>query len=102
MNVWISSSFSILYRIELGETVSVLSDGRQVDRLSVSSIGSSWVKQIIDTVKFLKMAAFSILYRIELGETPEPPLSPLPCYPFSILYRIELGETSRHRLNLRG
>ena len=65
-----SITFSILERIELGET-------RQTKRL------------LAETEE-----TFSILERIELGETPAQRLSVGLQVPFSILERIELGETS--------
>ena len=85
-------AFSILERIELGETgfpvlparqpqlLSVSSNGsnwvkrpsvrvaNSVSSLSVSSNGSNWVKQSVVT-RSRNIYAFSILERIELGET---------------------------------
>ena len=63
-------SFSILERIELGETAGYA--------------GATVTRQ----------QAFSILERIELGETTAESLTRLMPRPFSILERIELGETS--------
>ena len=62
--------FSILERIELGETA-------------------------LEQLKFPARDAFSILERIELGETGAPPCrSRRISRTFSILERIELGETT--------
>ena len=63
--VW---TFSILERIELGET-HCLRSGLYRHVLSVSSNGSNWVKPFPQAALALGRAAFSILERIELGET---------------------------------
>ena len=70
--------FSILERIELGET---LPD---------------------DTEFVFKRQPFSILERIELGETAGIPLVFLAHIAFSILERIELGETMMPGLSQKG
>ena len=62
-------SFSILERIELGETNWVHGVWRGRGKLSVSSNGSNWVKLRFDAGRPLARLAFSILERIELGET---------------------------------
>ena len=62
-------AFSILERIELGETCA---HGRKAARrigLSVSSNGSNWVKRLPPVAALTWLHAFSILERIELGET---------------------------------
>ena len=112
--------FSILYRIVVGETFCLILSALAAACLSVSSIGSWWVKRAkasshchenilsvssigswwvkpSKSVKSLsRKYSFSILYRIVVGET-----CVLPCFtltytvPFSILYRIVVGET-RH------
>ena len=135
-------SFSILYRIELGGTnisrssvshwlnfqyplsdrVGWNSSGCATSkgwaRLSVSSIGSSWVERLEHLKNLPSYLSFSILYRIELGGTKPAPagiaqfkrlsvssigsswvelenlLAVDPHeFSFSILYRIELGGT---------
>ena len=62
-------SFSILKRIELGETLFCLFVVFSFSMLSVSSSGSSWVKQRNRWFPVGPELSFSILKRIELGET---------------------------------
>jgi len=64
-----AASFSILERIDVGETTHRSSETGQTAQLSVSSNGSTWVKlnacnDIQDAEK-----PFSILERIDVGET---------------------------------
>ncbi len=63
-------SFSILKRIELGETKPGSDVCHLLEKLSVSSNGSNWVKRQKDQAQVKAKEAFSILKRIELGETP--------------------------------
>ena len=61
--------FSILERIELGETGRSRLQQPPSPQLSVSSNGSNWVKPHAASVQLQASCAFSILERIELGET---------------------------------
>ena len=61
--------FSILERIELGETLRAGRLRGGSVRLSVSSNGSNWVKQYYPAKQRQYRRTFSILERIELGET---------------------------------
>ena len=87
------ASFSILERIELGETASVdpLVLRRWLpfsilERIELGETGG-------DCVNGTSVTSFSILERIELGETAIPGSRVLGMRSFSILERIELGET---------
>ena len=91
------STFSILERIELGETGGVIRAQHEVGFLSVSSNGSNWVKLTGSGKPVTRKRAFSILERIELGETPGLWAMLSGVVSFSILERIELGETSKSR-----
>ena len=72
-------AFSILERIDVGETIPGCTIARvNLLNLSVSSNGSTWVK---------------------LSDVLLPDVSV--CFPFSILERIDVGETIRRRLLLR-
>ena len=64
-----AAPFSILERIELGETWLQRPRGAAEWELSVSSNGSNWVKPIGGQKTPPRGCAFSILERIELGET---------------------------------
>ena len=64
-----AGTFSILERIELGETIRDHIRRVLHTRLSVSSNGSNWVKQRFVAFAGGAKQAFSILERIELGET---------------------------------
>jgi len=65
-----AQSFSILERIDVGETSPNFSPSKDTCRLSVSSNGSTWVKRMakVDGVPQLYVP-FSILERIDVGET---------------------------------
>ena len=113
-------AFSILERIELGETLNFNSDkGAEASFSILERIELGETQEIIAGNP--PIIAFSILERIELGETPlrlaiaaavhQLSVSSngsnwvkhdttllaecAPCPPFSILERIELGETTR-------
>ena len=87
-------AFSILERIELGETPMDVAPGIVPAHLSVSSNGSNWVKPSVWASVASVASAFSILERIELGETRRNTRARHhPRRSFSILERIELGET---------
>jgi len=66
------STFSILERIDVGETLAAA----EVERWGVGT--------------------FSILERIDVGETTRLSLAVLHPQPFSILERIDVGETGQH------
>ena len=90
-----AGSFSILERIDVGETRRVgAASGGTLD-LSVSSNGSTWVKPGVSPARLaLAGSAFSILERIDVGETTgELDLIDV-LSAFSILERIDVGETS--------
>ena len=70
---WPATTFSILERIELGETSGTGCTGSRARCLSVSSNGSNWVKPTRDARLGRGRFAFSILERIELGETGKGP-----------------------------
>ena len=86
-------TFSILERIDVGETTVSRGSVRSRSTLSVSSNGSTWVKQseIVDAIRLPK--AFSILERIDVGETWMGAPGVRGCRAFSILERIDVGET---------
>jgi len=64
------------------------------DFLSVSSNGSTWVKQRLPARRLLPHTTFSILERIDVGETSRSGLSAEEIkQTFSILERIDVGET---------
>jgi len=68
--------------------------GDNVDHLSVSSNGSTWVKLNIIKKKVKPYDTFSILERIDVGETWSSRLQlSLGFSTFSILERIDVGET---------
>jgi len=100
--------FSILERIDVGETRFARHQSIPHEHLSVSSNGSTWVKQKPQAHPGPRLnRPFSILERIDVGETPlaRPRPSAL-TPPFSILERIDVGETGvgamhrRHRRHL--
>jgi len=62
-------SFSILERIDVGETTGFSPTRSCPSKLSVSSNGSTWVKQPDATGRTPQRRAFSILERIDVGET---------------------------------
>ncbi len=62
--------------------------------LSVSSNGSTWVKQRELSAHGPVVCAFSILERIDVGETWLMPCPPAAACTFSILERIDVGETA--------
>ena len=111
-------SFSILERIDVGETRRVLLGACAMRKLSVSSNGSTWVKHVGFCVwcssgglsvssngsTWVKRnranlccpqcRPFSILERIDVGETHgRAGTSSFSRWPFSILERIDVGET---------
>ena len=63
------ATFSILERIDVGETSRVTPIPALSFRLSVSSNGSTWVKQFHPVLNARGLRAFSILERIDVGET---------------------------------
>ncbi len=71
-NVVTQQTFSILERIDVGETFSTTFPYANGCALSVSSNGSTWVKLVSDDKQFELVVAFSILERIDVGETPAP------------------------------
>ncbi len=89
-----STAFSILERIDVGETARVVCAPGRAHRLSVSSNGSTWVKLFLSPTPSPAVPTFSILERIDVGETwfvrVQKALSRTP---FSILERIDVGET---------
>ena len=89
--------FSILGRIEGGETVCQAGTRGQHIALSVSSAGSKGVKLSHSHPLPPGHDAFSILGRIEGGETYLFSQPPTPFRTFSILGRIEGGETTLQR-----
>ncbi len=117
------AAFSILERIDVGETIFLKHSETRRIRLSVSSNGSTWVKPDLAllqrelsahlsvssngstwvkpgpraaTVRLPK--PFSILERIDVGETLGTGReSELQALTFSILERIDVGETPRTR-----
>ncbi len=90
-------SFSILERIDVGETQTGEVHGPRGEVLSVSSNGSTWVKPARIPRCGRGAGSFSILERIDVGETaPEPAPAPAHWAAFSILERIDVGETICH------
>ena len=63
------AAFSILERIDVGETTEAVSGAGPTRALSVSSNGSTWVKREQLAAHHLRLAPFSILERIDVGET---------------------------------
>ena len=86
-------TFSILERIDVGETIVAGSAAASTLLLSVSSNGSTWVKLALLPVLFARTGAFSILERIDVGETQITEIFAEEISPFSILERIDVGET---------
>ncbi len=66
---WPPRSFSILERIDVGETWCGYPVRGVVYALSVSSNGSTWVKRAPVGIIRLVVRTFSILERIDVGET---------------------------------
>ena len=64
--------FSILERIDVGETCWAMGGYGWLCILSVSSNGSTWVKLSEPTSILASALAFSILERIDVGETHNP------------------------------
>ncbi len=65
-----NKTFSILERIDVGETTGLYRLVLRYGRLSVSSNGSTWVKLVVDSLESLtRGVTFSILERIDVGET---------------------------------
>jgi len=62
-------AFSILERIDVGETLLRLLPLLRLFLLSVSSNGSTWVKPLALRVANAAPMPFSILERIDVGET---------------------------------
>ena len=87
--------FSILERIDVGETAAPRSAGPRLADLSVSSNGSTWVKLFAPREVFSWYdTSFSILERIDVGETVAcQAWASCSCVAFSILERIDVGET---------
>jgi len=87
--------FSILERIDVGETMGGGLFDSAVSVLSVSSNGSTWVKPKPQLPSIHHIFTFSILERIDVGETyVGEQRSKLKQAPFSILERIDVGETT--------
>ena len=85
--------FSILERIDVGETNTLDVAKLLLNKLSVSSNGSTWVKRVTITRRLRIAETFSILERIDVGETIFPWRSFRLAQSFSILERIDVGET---------
>ncbi len=87
-------AFSILERIDVGETLLASLPAVHHFILSVSSNGSTWVKLyvLLQAVRDA-IVAFSILERIDVGETHSQSSRDGQLPPFSILERIDVGET---------
>jgi len=64
--------FSILERIDVGETSAQTTVTWTRSRLSVSSNGSTWVKPVRQHLGWQRHESFSILERIDVGETETP------------------------------
>ena len=95
-----SLTFSILERIDVGETIQVQSTYWTHWNLSVSSNGSTWVKLLYAAIMYKARATFSILERIDVGETLSRALAEVSgVLTFSILERIDVGETILHHLH---
>jgi len=62
-------AFSILERIDVGETFDDNGEESDGPSLSVSSNGSTWVKRRLFAWKMRNGRTFSILERIDVGET---------------------------------
>ena len=90
LSLW---AFSILERIDVGETACIAGAYIGRGRLSVSSNGSTWVKLAVCRVMDTRKATFSILERIDVGETRWRRGRPKRKHSFSILERIDVGET---------
>jgi len=86
--------FSILERIDVGETTFRLAQLLALDDLSVSSNGSTWVKRFRVFRGVIGQLPFSILERIDVGETSVGSCVQPASSTFSILERIDVGETS--------
>ena len=88
------SAFSILERIDVGETMTKLAK-IATKILSVSSNGSTWVKPNCTHLNASAYEAFSILERIDVGETGGGRRGKIESFStFSILERIDVGETA--------
>ena len=72
------AAFSILERIDVGETLREADLSFSVLFLSVSSNGSTWVKPALLPNTGVDETSFSILERIDVGETRNPLRSHLP------------------------
>ncbi len=88
------NTFSILERIDVGETCQKLATQGSASILSVSSNGSTWVKQLWHASDREQHWPFSILERIDVGETSRAAAPAVPDETFSILERIDVGETA--------
>jgi len=89
-----SLAFSILERIDVGETTKAFFLPNLLRLLSVSSNGSTWVKPIRRIRWRAQTQPFSILERIDVGETEfQRRGAPHFHLAFSILERIDVGET---------
>jgi len=98
---WSPAPFSILERIDVGETSPNWRHSPGRADLSVSSNGSTWVKQRSKRWRSPRRWTFSILERIDVGETRAVQLEDLePAQSFSILERIDVGETLQFALAL--
>ncbi len=98
LDITLKSTFSILERIDVGETGPGVLYFLSRPRLSVSSNGSTWVKLNARSGEENLLFTFSILERIDVGETLRRPIRPPPARTtFSILERIDVGETFMER-----
>ena len=79
----------------MGETYADTGARNWYQYLSVSSNGSTWVKQSLPAALTKARMAFSILERIDVGETigRGRGITPMAGSAFSILERIDVGET---------
>ena len=71
LDLYVRATFSILERIDVGETQVEMLISSPADELSVSSNGSTWVKQPHESQNEHSKQTFSILERIDVGETKE-------------------------------
>ena len=86
-------TFSILERIDVGETLCYTCVVSRKSHLSVSSNGSTWVKLRWIMARARRCWPFSILERIDVGETVVICGTWVALPSFSILERIDVGET---------
>ena len=77
----------------MGETLIEKTPVGNTANLSVSSNGSTWVKQVALGAPQGCRGPFSILERIDVGETSRNPKTGGRWAAFSILERIDVGET---------